>query len=931
MRKLKSLWRRAFDVRKGEYLRTLSMSLYLLFVLFAYYILKPVSRALFLNQFDIDKLPFLYILIAAAGGVLAYFYTKLALRTSLATAVTWAMGLAVACLVAMWWLIGLNLNWMLYVFNVWVSLFSIVLVSQGWLVAANVFDAREAKRLYGLLGLGAVIGAAFGGTFTAYTVQIVGTHNLMLISAVMVILAYGAFRLTVYSKGVSLQAARAAEAEEAEFRFHDILSAIGRHRHLQVIIAIITLTYIVDVLVEFQFSWMAKRTYQGDELTAFFGSFYGIYLNLITFVLQFFLTAAVVNRMGVGGTLQIMPVAISLGSLATAFAPNVWSTGSVRLTEAATRYTFNRTGMELLYLPLPGDLKNRTKAFVDIFVDRMGRGLGGILLALVTWRLDPSPRHIAWLVIGFCAAWMILSQRAKKEYVSTVRKRLANQRLDLSSARLNVGDPATIALLEETIARGAPRQVSYALSLLADAPGYPLEPQLRKLVSSPSTEVRSKVYDLARQRSSPDLLEQAQADVQAGASRDGATKAAVGYLLALSPDPARLAAGLLEHPDCEVVEGALEAAGAQNGPLSEVVSYEWISRASQDSDPRRRRLAAIALGVTGDQGTEALHHLLEDPDPMVAAAASTAAGQLKNRAYVFALCRHLAHPRLRGAAIDALAAYGARIVGTLGDILGDESLPVAVRRHVPRVLSRIPEQRSVDTLLASIAHPELLVRGAVLKALNRLREEAPGLRYGEESVSTQILNEARYYFELMAALEPFRETRGRRRSAAALLASSIEERLKQTLERMFRLLGLRYPPKEMYAAYLAVNLRRAEQYSAALEFLDNVLDRQLKRVLMPLLDASGSAVERGHDLFGIRQKDAEDAIRELIRSGDPWLVACAMAAAAELKIRRLAPDIQAAARGAGAEVAEVGRAAGEALGSFGDRLHNPQTGESGVM
>jgi hypothetical protein len=33
------------------------MFLYLMFVLFAYYILKPVSRAMFLSKFDIDKLP----------------------------------------------------------------------------------------------------------------------------------------------------------------------------------------------------------------------------------------------------------------------------------------------------------------------------------------------------------------------------------------------------------------------------------------------------------------------------------------------------------------------------------------------------------------------------------------------------------------------------------------------------------------------------------------------------------------------------------------------------------------------------------------------------------------------------------------------------------------------------------------------------------
>ena len=58
--------------------------------------------------------------------------------------------------------------------------------------------------------------------------------------------------------------------------------------------AIIALTYIVDVTVEFQFNAMAKQAYTNQrELTAFLGSFYGLWLNLITFVLQFFLTAFV--------------------------------------------------------------------------------------------------------------------------------------------------------------------------------------------------------------------------------------------------------------------------------------------------------------------------------------------------------------------------------------------------------------------------------------------------------------------------------------------------------------------------------------------------------------------------------------------------------------------------------------------------------------
>src|SRR3979409_1366812 len=64
MRRIRLFWRSVYDVRPGEGVRTLFMALHMLCVLFAYYILKPVSQALFLSKFDIDQLPVLQVLIA---------------------------------------------------------------------------------------------------------------------------------------------------------------------------------------------------------------------------------------------------------------------------------------------------------------------------------------------------------------------------------------------------------------------------------------------------------------------------------------------------------------------------------------------------------------------------------------------------------------------------------------------------------------------------------------------------------------------------------------------------------------------------------------------------------------------------------------------------------------------------------------------------
>src|SRR5206468_3537705 len=194
-----------------------------------------------------------------------------------------------------------------------------------------------------------------------------------------------------------------------------------------------------------------------------------------------------------------------------------------------------------------------------------------------------------------------------------------------------------------------------------------------------------------------------------------------------------------------------------------------------------------------------------------------------------------ANSRVRGDAIGALAAFGPQITGTLSDVMLDESLPMRIRRQIPRVLKQIPNQRSVDVLLAAVGHQDLTLRAAILKGLNRLRETD--------------------------------------------------------------------------SAFRAVSRNKHEDATAALEFLDNTLERDIKRILLPLLDAPEHLHEHGKELFGVEVLTAEDAIRELIRSHDPWLVACAMAAAAELGMRSLAGEIRQAGQEAQEEVLEVARSA----------------------
>src|SRR5439155_21574993 len=127
------------------------------------------------------------------------------------------------------------------------------------------------------------------------------------------------------------------------------------------------------------------------------------------------------------------------------------------------------------------------------------------------------------------------------------------------------------------------------------------------------------------------------------------------------------------------------------------------------------------------------------------------------------------------------------------------------------------------------------------------------------------------------------------------------------------LLGLRYSPNEIYNVYLALQSGKADRVTPAHDYLDGLLERENKRLVMPLLDSSDRLSAHARDLFRIEPKSPDMAVKELLLSGDPWITMCAIATAAELNLQGLAKDIAKAAEHAGQETVAVARAAAAAL------------------
>ncbi len=94
----------------------------------------------------------------------------------------------------------------------------------------------------------------------------------------------------------------------------------------------------------------------------------------------------------------------------------------------------------------------------------------------------------------------------------------------------------------------------------------------------------------------------------------------------------------------------------------------------------------------------------------------------------------------------------------------------------------------------------------------------------------------------------------------------------------------------MYSAYHALKGARAERRSAAIEFLDNMLHKNLKSIILPLLEESSTErlIDRASRLFGIQKRERKEALRMILEQPDVWLKVCALYQIGDERISDLA-------------------------------------------
>lgn len=885
---------RFLSLQPGDFSRGLLLSAYLFLIITSYILGKVVRDSLFLDQFDANQLPLADITVAVMVGFVVTLYVRLSRWLKLRDLLVISLVAYIGTAVAFWWVASQgNQLWIYPAIYVFVGIYGVLAPAQVWTLANYVMTTREAKRIFGLVGSGAIAGGIFGGYFATFATEKFGPESLLLwealllsISAVLVVLIWR--QRNDREGSATQQAPKSAVAAQASL--WQSVKLVRSSSYLQAIAAVICLSSFVTTFAGWQLkSLAAHELVDKTALALFFGNFY-FYAGILALLTQLLLTGRVLRRFGIGPALFILPVALMSGTLGVLIWGTLFAAAIMKGSDQVLRYSVDKSTVELLYLPVPSEIKVQVKSFIDTVIWRFGDGLSGLALLLFATILGWSPQQVSWINLILILGWMSAAWVARIQYVATLQKSIREHRLDAERASAPVLDRSTAEIFSRKLTDADPEEILYALSLFEVSPALPSLPPIQELLQHTDPRVRCKAIvilsatqDKAAAPAVEKLLHDDDFEVR--------TEAMLFLAHHSQFDPLAHIQELKSFPDFSM-QAAIIAFLSRQGPSPAAqIMFRTMVADTGAAAQRTRIEAARLLGMLPDHFEEETRMLLNDPDAEVVRHTLISIGKLQKAGFLPSLVTLLDNPELAPTAEEALAHLGSVAVPKLSEYLTDPDVSSTVRQKIAGLFVKIGTPSVLRTLQENIIEADTALRFRIISALNKLHQDHPEIPVNEQMVENlleaEILGHYRSY-QILSVLEPAFENKD-------TFVQHMTKSMEQDLERIFRLLSLLIPEQDLHSAYFGLRSHNALMRDNALEFLDHILKPEIRTLLIPVLDSEVNQTERvrlANRTIGASLENKEEAVLTLLLCKDSWLKTCGVYAIGVLGLKSLESNLE---------------------------------------
>ena len=680
--------------------------------------------------------------------------------------------------------------------------FSFVVYLVFWGSFARLFNLRQAKRLVGVVDIGAMM-ATFIAFFSIpfllkfYGDQTQSLYGLALASVLVFISLFLYLSIKHLNKTVTF-------AQEKILYKKLSIKEFTQNRYIVFMSLFIIFSMMAMTFVDYSFFNVTTLQMDTASLASFISYFEGT-IVVFCFLFQVLATDWIQANYGMRVSLLASPVLIGfftvaalLLGLAFGYSPadNYFVIFFVMIAVSklfirSMKEALDNPTLKLYLLPIESKIRIDVQTKIEGIVTAIASIIAGGFIILITQFEIFNLIYITIFTLPLIALWFFSVNRMHQSYRHTLQDTLSKNK---ESSAVAITKEYTInEVLEKQVSSTAEDKVIYGLKLMEKLEPTLFENAIIRLTDSDNLRIRKFAEEKTQSLGVEKDTERQ--DVRALA-RQAVSETEDSDLLSISPE-----------------------------------KLMKLSKAPRQQD---RMLAAKLLRKLVSQKTIfILLELLRDADPRVRFEALLTARKTRRIETWPVLIEMLNSPLYSHHAAAALKASRERVLTTLETAFHKSGQSDMVMLRIVQIMGHIGGDQALQLIWRKADYPDKRIVKQILYSLRYINYRAQGRE--ERSVMDLLESEISKTMWNLAALEELSEN-----PEFKFLREALREEVTQNYDQISMLLSILYDPQSVQLVRENIESGDPDNIAFAMELLDLFVDPELKPKLLPLLDDSST-------------------------------------------------------------------------------------------
>lgn len=791
-------------------------------------IFNTVAFALFLQQFDVHELPKVYLFSAVLLWLTGWAYSKFEHAVSIKKLVP-AVIVTAALSILAFRLQFFFTDSPLFIFAMFSWYYVIYLLTnlEFWGVAALLFDIRQSKRLFGMIGAGDIPAKLIGYSAVPVLIPFVGSYNLLVVSLVLILCSLFFYVKLKRAGKLDLHVKHEHHRQgHATQNLTELIKGFFGNRMIAMVAGLSFVVVTCVTVISFAFYSEIKNEAKANEgLAAFIAMFYAGGRVFAIFIRLIF-TGRITSIIGTKGSLLISPMILFIFLITIILLPLfphgqytvLYIFGIMAIVTEVLKTSLQDPVFLSLMQPLSSGLRLKGHTIVKGVMDPFALAFTGFMLygiLKVSGKVDLY--LLSYLLFTLLIIWVVMIFMVDKEYVRTLVTAL-HKRYSVGQ-EINLEDERTQIVLQEKLQHGERGEAIYVLNLFDRQYGDDKQAFILKALEHLSPEVKMEALKIVEHRKIQAAIPYIEKLI---ANKEDAqlVSEAVKAKCMLQTDEAENMEEYLKESDERIVKAAIVGLMTSGGISAMVTAGQKLLQLISSENANERKLAAEIIGELGVTSFyKPLLHLLQDENDVVVQAAIVAAGKVKNEKLAAELMSFFIANRFGKQTLESLYHCGNKVLPIVRQTLLQQQLTHRQQSKLILLCGRIGTDEAIR-LLNELVWQLPAMRRLIFHSLHvSVFQSLPGDRQKHVELINDYMNSAIRILFMIRELPPT--------PTAVVLANALHLELDEIRDSLLLLFSFVYDKEKMIKARNAFQVRKKESIANALELVEISVPKEI--------------------------------------------------------------------------------------------------------